>query len=233
MSLRSSLRARISGWSPTRRRAVAVVTAAVLLGLIVALAAISDSKSDRLSVDNGTSTTSRGLGGSPGAASTASSGGDAGAGTTTSGPSTTLQLGGQNAPVDVNVSNNTNLTDGAPVAIHVAPKDGSAIFGFEAWICKGGVDYIDDADVRPSQTGNCAAHALSGASDHYIGVRSAPPYGAADGSFRAGVGTDTYKMQDGTPVTISCGPGQPPCVIVLKLQYPNGFGFKAIPLSYR
>jgi hypothetical protein len=46
------------------------------------------------------------------------------------------------------------------------------------------------------------------------------------------VGTDTFQMTDGSQRSVTCGPSNP-CAIVLKLQYPNGFGFEAVQVTYR
>jgi hypothetical protein len=136
-------------------------------------------------------------------------------------------------PLNVSVSNTQGLKDGDAVKIHVTPKPGAVVFGFEAFLCKGGsTTYAFDADIRPDDTGKCVAHKLSPNSDDYMEVRAQPPYSSADASFRVGVGTDTFEMTDGSQGRVTCGPSNP-CAIVLKLQYPNGFGFEAIPVTYR
>jgi hypothetical protein len=134
-------------------------------------------------------------------------------------------------PLNVAVSNTKGLKDGDPVTIHVTPK-GSVVFGFEAFLCKGGTTYAFDADIRPDDSAKCVAHKLSPNSDDYLQVRTQPPYTSADASFRVGVGTDTFQMTDGSPAAVTCGPSNP-CAVVLKLQFPNGFGFEAFPVTYR
>lgn len=135
-------------------------------------------------------------------------------------------------PLNVAVSNTKGLKDGDPVTIHVTPKPGSVVFGFEAFLCKSGTTYAFDADIRPDDTGKCVAHKLSPISDDYLEVRAQPPYTSADATFRVGVGTDTFQLTDGSPASVTCGPSNP-CAVVLKLQYPNGFGFEAFPVTYR
>lgn len=138
---------------------------------------------------------------------------------------------GRPLPLDVAVSNTSNLRDGSEVSLHVVPKAGSVIYGFEAFLCEGGTTFAGDSDIRPTLAGKCVSKPLSPDSDDYKEVPAAPPYQAADSTFRVGVGTDTYTMRDGKPVTITCGPGHP-CQLVLKLQYPNDFGFAAYPLTF-
>lgn len=115
--------------------------------------------------------------------------------------------------------------------MHATPKDGSVIYGFEAFLCRAGTTFSFDADIRPTLTGKCITKPLSPASDDYKQVQAAPPFTAADTTFKVGVGVDTYETKDGQMTTITCGAGNP-CTLVLKLQFPDGFGFRAIDLSY-
>ncbi|MGH9268594.1 MAG: hypothetical protein ACRD0D_10515 [Acidimicrobiales bacterium] len=62
-------------------------------------------------------------------------------------------------------------------------------------------------------------------------VRGAPPFASAEGQFRAGVGTDQFRLRDGSDGSVTCGPGHP-CQVVLKVQYPGGFGFTMVPIDY-
>ncbi|MBA3653177.1 MAG: hypothetical protein H0W70_03170 [Actinobacteria bacterium] len=135
-------------------------------------------------------------------------------------------------PLSVKASSTEGLRDGDVVSIHVEPKKGAVVYGFEAWLCKGGETYQTDADLRPTFAGKCASKPLSANSDRFKEVRAAPPYAAADGLFRVGTGTDTYATRDGRMTTVACGPARP-CSLVLKLQFPYGFGFEAIPLTFR
>ncbi|MDQ6927549.1 MAG: hypothetical protein M3159_02660 [Actinomycetota bacterium] len=142
-----------------------------------------------------------------------------------------LTNGGRPLPLDVTLSPTSNLHDGSEIALHVVPKQGSQIFGFEAFLCADKVPFSYDSDIRPTLSGKCVSKKLSPVSDDYEEVAAPPPYQSVDGTFRVGVGTDTYTMRDGKPVTITCGPGHP-CQLVLKLQYPNDFGFAAYPLTF-
>jgi hypothetical protein len=173
----------------------------------------------------------------PGTPTTLNAGGDQQGTAASNGASSTTVAGPPDTgpaptiPATITVEGNENVRDGSVVTFHVAAKPGSQMFGFEARLCRAGVTYVDDADVLPTHGGNCLGHQLSAGSDQLIAVRGAPPYESADGSFRVGVGTDTYPTDDGQQATITCGPGNP-CVLVLKVQYPNGYGFQAVPLTY-
>ena len=134
-------------------------------------------------------------------------------------------------PVAVTVSATSGLADGQAVTVHVVPTGGSQIFGVEARMCKAGAVIDFDADFRPTQTGNCATKPLSANADGYLKAAAAPPYQSVDMTYRVGVGSDSYTTQSGTPVQITCGPDNP-CVLAVKLQIPNGFGFQTYPLSF-
>lgn len=134
-------------------------------------------------------------------------------------------------PLAVQVSSTQGLRDGQTVSVTVTPEGGSQVFGFEAFLCKGGVDFRLDADIRPDETGKCVAHPVSASSDDYKLVQAEPPYQSVTADFRVGVGTDQFQLRDGRAVQITCGPGNP-CQLVLKLQYPDAYGFRAFPLTF-
>jgi hypothetical protein len=134
-------------------------------------------------------------------------------------------------PLAVNVSPASGLGNGSDVTIHVAPTGGSKIFGFEARLCKAGVDYTSEADFDPTISGKCASKPLSATSQEYKEVPAKPPFEVLDATFKVGVGSDSFKTEQGTPTTVTCGPGNP-CVVVLKLQFPDGFAFRSYPVSF-
>ena len=134
-------------------------------------------------------------------------------------------------PVSATAGKTEGLHDGDAVSVHVVADPGSQAFAFEAWLCKGGATIRNDSDLRPSQGGNCLPEPLSAVSEYHITVQGQPPFSSVDGSIRVGVGSKTFKAQDGRSVTISCGPGSP-CTIALKLQFPDGFGFRAFPITF-
>ena len=135
-------------------------------------------------------------------------------------------------PLGINIPSTSGMTDGQKVSIHVQANDGSKIFGLEARLCAGMADVQNSADYLPTQGGMCSAHPLSANSDSRLEVASEPPHQSVDVDFRVGVGTDSYTEGDGTPITITCGPGHP-CKLVLKLQVPGGFGFRSYDVTYR
>ncbi len=134
-------------------------------------------------------------------------------------------------PLNVQVSPASGLGNGSDVTIRVAPTSGSKIFGFEARLCKAGVDYVNEADFDPTITGKCASKPLSPSSEEYKEVPAKPPFSALDATFKVGVGSDTFKTEQGAPATVTCGPGSP-CVLVLKLQFPDGFAFRSYPVNF-
>lgn len=134
-------------------------------------------------------------------------------------------------PVEVNVSGTTGIKDGQAVRIQAKARAGSSLFGFEAFLCNGGVTYRIDADIRPTITGKCAAESLSPGTDVYQEVRASPPYDVVDDMFRPGVGTNSFPKRDGTTAMVTCDRAHP-CQLVLKVQFPDGFAFRSYPLTF-
>jgi hypothetical protein len=240
------------GQSPTppekkrRRPPVPILMVAAVVLAVVVLAVLTRSggtDKNKVAANKTTSSTAAGAAsdGLPQAPSIAGADGTGGAGTKgAAGPDDSaaraaraMEEQAKAIPLNVAVSSTKGLKDGDPVTIHVTPKPGAIVFGFEAFLCKGGTTtYAFDADIRPDDTGKCVAHKLSPNSDDYLQVKAQPPYSSADATFRVGVGTDMFQMTDGSPASVTCGANNP-CAIVLKLQYPNGFGFEAFPVTYR
>jgi hypothetical protein len=135
------------------------------------------------------------------------------------------------APATVTVGNTTNVHDGTTVAVHIVANPGSKIFGFEIRLCAGGATIRLDSDMRPTLGGNCVTKALSSGSDFDQIIQTSPPNASADTVFRVGVGSDHFSTNLGRPVNITCGPGHP-CELALKIQYPGGFAFRTIPVTY-
>ena len=167
--------------------------------------------------------------GSDPAAAPGSSGGSEGATAAAelpTGPYTTPDM-----PVQVDVSGVDGLGDGQPVTVHVTPSSGSQVYGAEARLCAASAAVRYDAEFTPTMSGLCAPVALSSASDSRVTVAADPPYQSVDLTFRVGVGSATFPTQRGTEATVACGP-ESPCQLVLKLQFPDGFGFQGVPLTF-
>jgi len=225
------------GWSTRKRQVVIVAVALAALALLVALLGGNGSSGSKTgggrstnagsanSAGNGATGADAAQAGGTGAAAGQSSG-KAGARPNPNG----LQIS-PGMPLTVSVSDTSHLKDGDNVSIHVVAKPGSAVYGFEARQCAIGVVYNDDALQRPTLGGNCAAQAVSSRSQPYGEFLSDPPNKSVDGAFRVGVGSNTFTTRYGRTVTITCGPGHP-CMLVLKLQFPNDYGFEAIPLRF-
>lgn len=234
--------------SPSRIAvAVAAAVALVALLLVVVLRPRGAEPTSTSATAAGTTTTSPAIGPASdptttGPDTTATPTGDAAPSTTESGPAPsaapTASLGPRTTPTTTPLPLNVNVTpaqgavDGQVVKIAVTPAGGSQIFGYEAFLCRGGVDFLLDADIRPDETGKCISKPLSPNSDDYQLVAAEPPYQTVSSEFRVGVGTDSFPLQNGQTATITCGPGHP-CQLVLKLQYPDAYGFRAFPVTYR
>ena len=135
-------------------------------------------------------------------------------------------------PVQVEVPPVDGAVDGQAVTVHGSPEPGSKLYGVEARLCRGDVAVVDDGMFTPTLGGVCIDKPLSAISDAKVVVAGVEPFEGLDLTFRVGVGSTTFKTQYSGPTTITCGPATP-CQIVLKLQYPKGFGFKGIPVIYR
>ena len=124
------------------------------------------------------------------------------------------------------------VVDGQAITVHGDPEPGSMLYGVEARLCRGDVAIVSDGDFAPTLGGRCIDKPLSAISDAKVEVVGTEPYSGLDVTFRVGVGSTTYMTQYDGPTTITSGPASP-CQIELKLQYPKGFGFKGIPVTYR
>jgi len=143
------------------------------------------------------------------------------------GPYTTPEM-----PLAVTVSGTTGLMSGDLVSVTATPANGSQAFGVEARLCRGDVAIAFDGQLFPTRAGLCIPKPFAEGTDSFIEVPNQPPYGPVNLKFRDGTGSQTFALQDGTQSTISCDATHP-CQLVLKLQYPNGFGFQGVPLTFR
>jgi len=142
-------------------------------------------------------------------------------------------------PVQVEVPESSNgapqtegAVDGQAITVHGSPEPGSKLYGVEARLCRGDVAVTNDGMFTPTLGGACIDKPLSAISDSKVVVAGVEPFEGLDVTFRVGVGSTTFRTQYDGPTTITCGASSP-CQIVLKLQYPKGFGFKGIPVTYR
>lgn len=134
-------------------------------------------------------------------------------------------------PVEVTVSNTESIASGTAVAIRAEPEQQSELFGVEARLCRADVAVLDDGMFTPTLGGVCTPTALAPETDARLSKIGTPPYQGIDLDFRVGVGSHTFLTQFNGDATVTCGPADP-CQIVLKLQYPNGFGFRGIPVTF-
>ena len=221
-----------SSWLEPKVLVPSVVAVAAVVALVVVLAfggSSGDSASSSAPSQSSTTTVA-------GAPTTAATGGvdDGGQGTSVPTP-TTIAPGPYTTPtmpVRVDVPPVDGAIDGEAVTVHASPEPGSLLYGVEARLCRGDAAITDEGTFTPTLGGVCIDKPLSVNSDSKVLVAGSEPFTGIDLTFRVGVGTTTFATQYSGPTSITCGPGTP-CQIVLKLQYPKGFGFKGIPVTYR
>lgn len=137
-----------------------------------------------------------------------------------------------NMPLSVSVSATEGLVSGDVVSVTASPMSGSKAFGVEARLCRGDAAIAFDGQMFPTRAGLCIPEPFSEGTDSIIEVTNRPPYGPVAVNFVVGTGSQSFTLQDGSTSTITCDSANP-CQLVLKLQYPNGFGFQGVPLFFR
>jgi hypothetical protein len=211
------------------RRFLKILGAAVVVAALIVVIVLSRQKSDSKNSSNAS-----------GSSSTSTTTTNRSAGTTTTtgaGPTTTeypldKPYTTPNMPLTVQVSNTDGLSNGATVSIHVSPDSGSQMFGVDARLCAGNVAIVNDGMFLPTVGGNCIVDPFTADSDSKVSIAATPPYQGTDLTFRVGTGTTTYRTQTGASSSVTCDAAHP-CQIALKMQYPNGFGFQGIPVTFR
>jgi hypothetical protein len=134
-------------------------------------------------------------------------------------------------PVAVEVSDTEQISSGTTVSIRAEPEGQSETYGVDARLCRGDVAILDDGTFSPTMGGVCTPVPLAPDTDALIRKVGTPPYQGIDLEFRVGAGSHTFLTQYNGEATVTCGAAHP-CQIVLKLQYPNGFGFRGIPVTF-
>lgn len=144
------------------------------------------------------------------------------------GPYTTPDM-----PVSVDVASATEgLRSGDVVTVVASPSGGSQAFAVEARLCAGSASIKFDAEMFPTRSGFCIAKPFTEGTDSFLEVLNTPPYGPITVNFRVGTGSQSFILQDSSQTTITCDASSP-CQLVLKMHYPNGFGFQGIPLTFQ
>jgi len=208
----------------------AVVAVVVLVAVVAAVVAGGGSSKHKASGADASTTSTSSDGSSTSSTrpnrstSTTRKGGDGSDFPTTTAPATPI-------PLDVTASSGLNMHDGQVMTVTVVAKAGSAFYGLDARLCAGRAAIENFYDFSPDPAGKCILHPLSNDSDAHLELPVAPPYHTGTLHFRVGVGTSQFKTEDLTNASITCGPGHP-CQLVVRLQYPNGFGFKAFPITF-
>ena len=218
-----------SAWLEPKMLVPSGVAIVAVVALIVVLAfggSTGDSVGSASSVSSTTTAPAASTSAAPGTDPVAGSGSPAPT-TVVPGPYTTPTM-----PVAIEAPPVTGAVDGESVTIHAGPESGSRLYGVEARLCRGDAAIVDDGMFTPTLGGVCIDKPLSAISDMKVSVIGVEPFTGLDITFRVGVGTTRFATQYSGTSSITCGPDSP-CQIVLKLQYPAGFGFKGIPVTYR
>jgi hypothetical protein len=213
----------VSG-SLTRSRIVAgVVVLAALVGIVLVMT--SDNGSTQGASDNDRSSTTEA---DVSSSTTAPGAGAAGIGGVREDPNhgDTTPL-----PVDVKVTGTEGLHAGDEVTVTVSADKGSKIYGLEMRQCREGTKVRNDGDMRPSVAGSCALNPLSAGADSYKVVPSEGDRVEMTATYKVGVGSDTFPLGDGGTSTVTCDHAHP-CVLAVKYQIPDGFGFRTYPLTF-
>jgi len=137
-------------------------------------------------------------------------------------------------PVTATATPTTGLVDNSPITINVDAA-GSQITQVVARLCKASATIDLPFDFNPTQGGNCIKTVFPGSSapSEKASVATAPPYQSATLTYRIGVGTQTFALQqDPFTTTVACGPIAPACKLVLALSVPDGIVYKSFPLTF-
>jgi hypothetical protein len=217
----------------------------LVLAAVVAVAAAAkggddgSSKARTASADLGTDGTSGDTGGGTSDGGT-TAGSTTGADTGGSGGSTSDGSSGQTEaelgppaplPLEPEISHTKGLRDGDEVTIDVKADDGSLIYGVEMRMCRADSVIRNDGDMLPTVTGQCASKPLSPGADGHKIVPSEAPHEQVTTTYKVGTGTDTYELDDASTNSVTCDADHP-CVLAVKYQIPNGFGFRTYPLTF-
>jgi hypothetical protein len=210
-------------WSPSRKLAAVVL----LVGVVVAAAAAASSSSHSGSASARTSdSASTGGAGSAGGAGGAGAGKDGQGGSSTTAVTTPAPL-----PVEAQVKGTTGLHSGDKVTISVKADKDSFIYAVEMRMCRADAVLNHDGDELPTVTGQCASQPLAPGTDGFKIVESDGNRTEINAEYIVGTGTDTYQMDDGTTAAVTCDAAHP-CLLWVKYQIPNGFGFRTYHLTF-
>jgi hypothetical protein len=136
-----------------------------------------------------------------------------------------------NAPIDVEISSTDGLQAGQQVSGTITSTDGTPIYSYEAYQCTAAGQYQVLADIWPTSTGQCISKPLSEGSQRHDLVAANPPNQEVDFHWLVGVGTDTYQLDTGQAVSVTCDKDNP-CVLVLRVQVGQGWAFRTFPLHF-
>jgi hypothetical protein len=218
----------LSTWSASRKLASAVL--AVVLLALLGVRASRDSggaPADRASQSTGGSETN----GSGSTSPTDASAGDASAADEETSNGVSTRPDTTPLPLASKVSNTTGLRNGDEVKVDATAESGSLLYGVEMRLCKEGTIIANDGDLLPTVAGQCASEALSPGGDGYKIVASEGDRTEVHTTYTVSTGTNTFPLDAGGTGSVTCDADHP-CVLAVKYQIPDGFGFRTYPLTF-
>jgi hypothetical protein len=113
----------------------------------------------------------------------------------------------------------TAATEGRVVKVHVDENGApGTFFGInQARLCRGGANFSFSSQMDPGDFGDCIAHPMvAGQDDDFVAAPTDSAHTSVDFTFRVGMGTQTFTLNDGTTQsTISCDADHP-CALWLQ-----------------
>jgi hypothetical protein len=211
---------------------------AVVVVVVVIVSLVATHSGHKASSSASPTTTARSSVTTSGASSSTTAAVGSGPAPTTVTPSTNAPSGAttttQPMPLQIKVSSTRGLRDGSVVTVTITADKGSEYYGLDARLCAATPTTPAITNLYnyiPDPAGYCILKPLSADSDAYLEAGTAPPNQTGTINFRVGVGTNTFTTENLQKVSITCGPGHP-CQLVIRPEYPYGFGFRSIPLDY-
>ena len=217
----------LSTWSASRKLASAVL----FVALLALLGVLASRSSGSAAADRSGSAAAGATGGDPGSTSSTAAGGGPGGADAVSTNGVSTKPDTTPLPLAAEIMNTTGLHNGDEVVVDATAEHGSLLYGVEMRLCKEGTIIANDGDMLPTVAGQCASEALSPGGDGYKIVPSEGARTEVHTTYKVSTGTNTFPLDDGGTGSVTCDAGHP-CVLAVKYQIPNGFGFRTYPLTF-
>jgi hypothetical protein len=141
-------------------------------------------------------------------------------------------VSGNAGPIAVTVEPTSGLVDGQVVSIHAKATAGD-LFEIRTHLCLPGAVVTNTVEFDFDGP-NCSPTAVSPNAD-YETVTTIPAGTGGEGgaTFRVGVGSgQAWPDMFGGTHTLACGPGSPPCTLVVQLQVTDNTVFYGVPVCF-